>query len=356
MKAGLQIFNYSISNQDNASVDIHIDGDIVDSPTQEMYKNFWGDETSVSFRSFRNEIDAVKPKVLNVYVNSTGGHVGDAMAMHDYLAELERKGTTVNRIGRGIIASAAVYLILNGSMTENSMMMIHNISMIVAGDIVQCENQVKAGRKFNDVIKNLFINQTGKPAETVAAWMNKETWFTAKEAKDNGFISNVTGQANFTNSIKPELWPFQNTAILNSYNSFTIKKEEEMDIKKIEDAITNGFSKFFGNSLPKEFKMPDNAAKDFATEIANALKGEMLTEDKVKEIANKAVEEATAGDAEELGKVFVNKTEMTELKDEIIKSIGNKSTETPEDKTKVVAGAGVAKNRFAGKTFFNEAK
>ncbi len=52
IKTALQIFNYQMVNQADGSVDIHIDGDIVDSPTQEIYRNFWGDETSVSFKSF----------------------------------------------------------------------------------------------------------------------------------------------------------------------------------------------------------------------------------------------------------------------------------------------------------------
>lgn len=353
IKTALQIFNYAIQNQADGSADIHIDGDIVDSPTQEIYRNFWGDETSVSFRSFRNQIDALGVKTLNLYVNSTGGHVGDAMAMHDYLQELENKGVTINRIGRGIIASAATYLLLgkNSSMTSNSMMMIHNVQMMVAGDIAQCENQVKAGRKFNNIIRDFYANKTGKPAETITGWMNKETWFTAQEAKDNGFVSNIAGESKFTNSIKPELWPYQNTGILTTYNSFTIKNNSEMDFKKIEDAIENGFKKFFGNN--KENKLPDNAAKDFATEIVNALKPELLTEDKVKEIANKAVEDATADDVKTLGETFVNKTELEGFKNEIIKGIGNKSTGEENPKT---PGASNPKNRFSGKTFFNEQK
>jgi ATP-dependent protease ClpP protease subunit len=354
IKAALQIFNYSLQNQADGVVDIHIDGDIVDSPTQEIYRNFWGDETSVSFRSFRNQIESASPKTLNVYINSTGGHVGDAMAMHDYLTELSGKGVKINKVGRGIIASAATYLLVgeNSDMTENSMLMIHNVQMVVAGDIVQCENQVKAGRKFNNNIRDMYVKYTNKPSETISGWMNKETWFTAKEAKENGFVKNIIGQASFSNSITPDRWPYQNTSVLNAYNSFT-NKNSEMDIKKITDAIEGGFNKFFSNN--KEFKLPDNAAKDFATEIANALKGELLTEEKVKEIANKAVEEATADDAEELGKVFVNKTELTELKNEIIKSIGNKS-EAGDGKDKTVVTPGSAKNRFAGKTFFNEGK
>lgn len=49
----LHIFNYSVQNQQSDSVDIYIDGAICDSPTKELLEKFWGDETSTSFKSFR---------------------------------------------------------------------------------------------------------------------------------------------------------------------------------------------------------------------------------------------------------------------------------------------------------------
>jgi ATP-dependent Clp protease protease subunit len=277
----LSVFNFSIKNyNDGSTLDIHIDGEIVDASTQEIMKNFWGDETSTSFKSFRNQIDQANFSTLNVYVNSTGGHVGDAMAMHDYLAELESKGKTVNRIGRGIIASSATYLMVgnNSSMTANSMMMIHNVGMLVYGDIVQCENQVKAGRKFNNLIRDFYAGSTGKPAETVSSWMNKETWFNAQEAKENGFVKNITGEASFSNSIKPEQWPFQNTTVLNTYNSYTNSNTPVMDIQKITDAIKTGFTSLLEDLKivnKKDEKPVQDAFEAFSTSITNAIKDGM---------------------------------------------------------------------------------
>lgn len=354
----IQIFNYTLTNQSEEIADIHIDGEIVDAPTQDFMKMYWGDETSTSFKSFRNQIEDCKAKTLNIYINSPGGHVGDAMAMHDYLTELENRGIKVNRIGRGIIASAATYLLMaeGSAMTENSLLMIHNVQMFVGGDIVQCENQVKAGRKFNDLIRDMYVNKTGKPKETIASWMNKETWFNSEEAKQNGFISKKLPKAEFKNSIDVKQWPYQNKEILNTYNSFTLKNSE-MDTSKLETAVENVFNKIFGNK--KEIKLPDNAAKDFATEIVNALKPDLLTEDKIKEIVNKAVEkaieEATEGDVEELGKTFVNKTEMDALKKEIINGLGGKTT-GKETENKNDGKPAKKKNRFSGKTFYNESK
>lgn len=206
-------------------LNIDIDGEIVDAPTQEIMKNYWGDETSVSFKSFRDQVNASKAKTLNVSVNSGGGHVGDAMAIHDYLVELKGKGVTVNTAGRGIVASAATYIVMagkdNSSMSANSWFMIHNVSGGIWGDVNEIENYSKTLRKFNNTIRDYYSNETGLPPETVSALMNKETWLTAQEAKDKGFVKNITGETNFKNAIKPEHWQFSNTTVLAAYNSFT---------------------------------------------------------------------------------------------------------------------------------------
>lgn len=369
MKPQLLIFNYAVINKAQGVLDVHIDGDIVDSPTQEMYRNFWGDETSVSFRSFRNQIEQANPSEVNCYVNTTGGHVGDAMAMHDYLVELENKGVKVNRIGRGIVASAGTYLVCgkNSSMTANSMMMIHNISLMVYGSITECENQVKAGRKYNDLIRDFYVNKTGQTAAKVSNWMDAETWFNAEEAKANGFVENVSEETSFSNSIRPEQWPFQNKAILNTYNSFT-KNNTDMDIKKMTDLVEAAFNGL-AKKLGIENKVAEEGSKaaitEFATALTNGIKAEMPvvpTNEAIQKMVNEAIAEATKDDAEviknaitEGTKGFINKTELdtqvNTLKTEIIKSIGNASTGDKNEKEK---NASRPKNRFSGVNFFSE--
>lgn len=285
----IQVYNYTFKNQGSGTLDVHVDGDIVDAPTQEVMRNWWGDETSVSFKSFRDQITGANPSVINLYVNSPGGHVGDAMAMHDYLDELESKGVTVNRKGRGIIASAATYLMMgkNSEMSENSMMMIHNVQMMAYGDINQVQNQVNAGKKFNDLVKNFYVNQTGQPKETVSAWMNKETWFNAQEAKDYGFVKNISGQASFKNSIKPEKWPFENKAILNTYNSFTTNKKI-MKAENITSALVNAMKNM---GIVKK-SVSDETLNKVCGEIANTFKTEF--ENSVKTAVDEAVKNGGA--------------------------------------------------------------
>jgi ATP-dependent protease ClpP protease subunit len=260
MKRPIQVFNFSIKNTGNETVDIHIDGDIVDASTQELLKSWLGNDTSVSFKSFRNQVNEFDAKTYNIYINSYGGLVTDAMAMHDFLAELETKGKTVNRIGRGIVASSGTYILMgnNSSMTKNSWMMIHNVSGGIYGDVDTVENYAATLRKFNNRSRDFYAEFTQMRKEDISRLMNSETWMTADEAFEKGFIKNVIGAENFTNAIPKENWQFANMAVLNAYNS------------SVKTPPTNS-----ENIQTEEMKKLFN---DFATTVINAIKGVKVDE------------------------------------------------------------------------------
>ena len=286
MRKDLHIFNYSFQNSASRTVDIYIDGEIVDAQTQSLMEAWWGDDTSVSFRSFRNSINSVKKDtdVFNVHINSIGGHVGDALAMHDYLQELQREGKIVNTLGEGIVASSATLILLAGNkpkMSANSWFMIHTVSGGIFGNVKQIENYAITMRKFNTKIVDLFKLTSSLSTEEIEAYMEAETFFTAQEAKNHGFISEITGEISFKNSIKKENWSFANTAILNIYNKSVVKPDDKNDDMK----------KFFS---------------DLRNEILNAVKGI----DHSKAIDNSAlvnlVAEAIATPIEKMGDTMEN--------------------------------------------------
>lgn len=259
MKCPIQVFNFSIKNSDSDSVDIHIDGEIVDASTQEFFKNWFGDDSSVSFKSFRDQINALDAKTYNIYINSPGGMVTDAMAMHHFLTELENKGKKVNRIGRGIAASAATYILMGpgSKMTKNSWIMIHNVSGWVVGDVETVEKYAATLRKFNDRSRDFYCEQTGLDKKTISNMMSSETWMTADEAFEKGFIKEVIGSENFTNSIKKENWDYTNTTVLNSYNA-NVKSPGKEDLNNQITEKLDEMKKFFS---------------DLGTSIMNSLKG-----------------------------------------------------------------------------------
>lgn len=287
MKRQFQVFNYSIKNSSDDSVDIFIDGAIVDAETQEIYKEWFGDNTSVSFKSFREELNASGAKSFNVYINSPGGLVSDAMAIHDLLVDMQSKGKNVNTIGTGIIASAATYILMaskNASMSKNSWFMIHNLSGWAYGDVNEVESQAATLRKFNDATRDFYADATGIRKEDISKMMNAETWLTADEAKDKGFIKNVSGEVKFKNSIPKEHWQFSNMAILNSYNA-SVKMEQINNQSFIQNQFDD-MKKFF---------------QELGSQIMNAVKGVKQPENNDHESLMNAIGEAVSKPFENVG-------------------------------------------------------
>lgn len=259
MKHPIQAFAYKIVNQSEDTVDVYIDGSIVDAETQDMIRAWLGEDSSVSYRSFRDQIEQINPRNINVYINSPGGLVTDAMAIHDYLQAYKAKGGTVNTIGRGIVASAATYILMaggeNSALSENSWFMIHNVSGGVWGDVNTVESYANKMRQFNNSIVSFYAKATGMSEEEITKLMDKETWMSAKEAREKGFVKKVTDKADYTNTISPDHWPYANRAVLNAYNAGVKKPEAtgQPEHNNFFTSLQNGFMKLI-NELTNAIK------------------------------------------------------------------------------------------------------
>lgn len=281
----LTFFNYTIKNNAaNKSCDIFIDGAIVDAGTQEIYEKWFDDTTPTSFKSLRNQIGK-DAETINVYINSGGGQVTEAMAIHDYLVQLQNDGKTVNTYGRGLIASAATYILMaskNSTISANSWFMIHNVIGGVWGDVNAVENYARTLRNFNDTVTRFYANATGLSEEEIGRYMDAETWFNGTQAHENKFVKNIEADQNFTNEIAASQWVFNNTEVLQAYNSFTLKNKNNMDLKTIGQGIKDSILQHLkdigvikNDTDVKPFDgladVITNALKPIETEITNAV-------------------------------------------------------------------------------------
>lgn len=299
----LPVFNYNIpKNQANVDVlDVYIDGDIVDAATQEFYKNWWGDDTTTSYKSFREAMLSSTASRINININSGGGQMADAFAMHDFIKENIANGKNWHTYGKGVVASAATYPLLAGGpdnmhISENCFVMIHNASGGIYGSVDEIESYAATMRKFNNTARDLYANYFSKPKETISNWMNTETWWTGTDMKNMGLITEKNcGPAEnaFKNSIPKEKWLFTDTAVLNTINnSITVPKEKGMKKNKIGIAINEAFAKFFNKDTNLATTSPD----DLKAAIIDALNTQ--DDDEVDPVAiTNAVTQAMGGDA-----------------------------------------------------------
>ncbi|KQW97130.1 hypothetical protein ASC94_10085 [Massilia sp. Root418] len=154
----------------------------------DVIDSYWG-------VSALNVIDAITQagdaEVLHVYINSPGGDVFEGRAMMAALARFA--GKTVAHID-SLCASAATGVALacdEVEMSDGAFFMIHNASCLAWGDKTALRETADLLQKVEGSIIADYTGKTGKSVEDVAAWMDAETWFTAAEALEHGFIDRV---------------------------------------------------------------------------------------------------------------------------------------------------------------------
>jgi ATP-dependent protease ClpP protease subunit len=131
-------------------------------------------------------------KTLNVHINSPGGDVFEGRAIMAAIAAFP--GKTVAVID-SLCASAATSIALACSevqMADGAFFMIHNAMGLAFGDKSDMRETADTLEKVEGAIVNDYTAKTGKSADEIRAWMDAETWFTAEEAKANGFVDVVT--------------------------------------------------------------------------------------------------------------------------------------------------------------------
>lgn len=342
MKRYLPFFNYRVTNNANSGIcDVYIDGDIVDASTEKFMKEWWDDDTATSFRTVRETIDKAGAKTVNVYINSGGGQVVEAMAIHDYLVSIKNKGVKVNTYGRGLIASAATYILMagneNSTISENSWFMIHNVSGWAYGSVDEIEKQAGILRKFNDTIRDYYSNHTGIDSQTIEQMMEDETWLTGVEAKEKGFVKNLEKPQTFEKEIKNEQWMFNNTEVLAAYNSNVFTNQNKLDnamFEKLEEAFKNVLVKA---GVIKNEATPENQAENTESvsqeAVLNALREELGS---VKSAIDQSIQDAVSNALSEKSKGFVS----SEAVENIQKELGTLKTELDQIKDDVTNNAG----------------
>lgn len=167
-----------VRNGPNARIDIY---DVIDS--------FWG-------FSAQNMLDAVAQagdaQTLELYISSPGGDVFESRAI---MAQLKRfPGNTIAYID-GLCASAATSIALACNevvMSDGGFFMIHNAGGLAYGDKAELRKTADLLEKVESVIVADYTGKTGKDAAEIVAMMDAETWMTAQEALDAGFVDRLT--------------------------------------------------------------------------------------------------------------------------------------------------------------------
>lgn len=150
---------------------------------------------AVTAKGIRDRLQALRGiDRLTVRINSPGGMVDDAIAIHTLLAEYPAaKSFKVD----GMAASAATALPTVGSkveMSPGSMWMIHNPWTIAIGDGAAMRKAAEVADKYRDNLVSIYSRRTKQEPAAIAELMAAETWYTAEEALAAGFADSIGGE------------------------------------------------------------------------------------------------------------------------------------------------------------------
>lgn len=147
-------------------------------------------ESGVTDKSVRDELKKMKDtEPLTVRINSPGGSVAHAVAIKTMLDQW--KGPVSVQID-GLAASAASFIAMAGqhsTIAEGSLLMIHHPWTMAVGNASDMRKTAEVLDKLGSSLQRAYEKRTGKSADEISAMMEAETWLTADEAVEMGFVT-----------------------------------------------------------------------------------------------------------------------------------------------------------------------
>lgn len=185
---------------------------------------YWG----ISATEVVKQIVGLKDTAINLRINSPGGDVFDGRAIATAIAQHGNVTAWID----GLAASAATYVATAAktvNMAEGAFFMVHEAWTLAYGNKHDLGKTADLLDKIDQSIVNDYAKKTGQSADQIIEWMQAETWFSAAEAKDNGFIDAIVDGETASNQ-----WNL--SAYSNAPQALTAPKQDEPDYQHIRDA------------------------------------------------------------------------------------------------------------------------
>ena len=239
---------WEFKNKDNRESELRIYG--------EISKYSWWDDSIVTASDFARELEYLEDtSTLNLCINSPGGSVTEAHAIYNMLKRYaETNNVKIKTHIDGVAASAASYIAMAGdeiSMGLGASLMIHNVNGGAWGESKDLRKTADLMDKMKENIIDIYMTQSNLSRDEISKLMDKETWMTAEEALEYGFIDKVETYEKvsdedvdnlftmeITNSIKtlpPRIKELRNRHKPKVEINKTEKEEDIVDLKTIKN-------------------------------------------------------------------------------------------------------------------------
>jgi ATP-dependent Clp protease protease subunit len=132
-------------------------------------------------------------KDITLYINSPGGSVSAGMAIYDAMMLVPNDVATV---AMGLAASMGQFLLCAGaagkrSATPNTRIMMHQPLGGIGGTASDIKIQAEQMLQLKKKLAQLIAQHSGQSLEKIEADSDRDSWFTAEDAKSYGLIDHV---------------------------------------------------------------------------------------------------------------------------------------------------------------------
>jgi ATP-dependent Clp protease, protease subunit len=134
--------------------------------------------------------------IVRINIDSPGGSVLSVLKYVDFINMIKKNYKNVEFISiiTGLAASAGTIMALcahKRCMTKNAYAMIHELSGGNVGKYTFLSSHMEFINKLHEKLVAFYVETTGKSEAEIKDLMKNETWFSAKEYLDMGFISEI---------------------------------------------------------------------------------------------------------------------------------------------------------------------
>lgn len=146
-------------------------------------------------KQFVSEVKGITSNTINLYINSDGGQVVEALPIYN---SLKMHPARVEVDIEGYALSSASFIAMSGDvirMVDNGTMMIHEVQGSVAGGSDDLRKTADLMDSMTNKIANIYVERTGQNKDTIMAMLSEDTWMDAGKALNLGFIDEITGTA-----------------------------------------------------------------------------------------------------------------------------------------------------------------
>jgi ATP-dependent Clp endopeptidase proteolytic subunit ClpP len=144
-----------------------------------------------SAEDFVKNLASMTQSKITIRINSPGGDVWDAHAIHNAIKRHKSKPTTCIE---SLAASAASYIAVAGhkkTAYKNSMVMIHEPMTGLWGNQFDLRETADILAEISNGMVDMYADNTSVGKRELKEMMKAETWMSAKTAKEKGFIDSI---------------------------------------------------------------------------------------------------------------------------------------------------------------------